>query len=208
MSQTQGSKSGSSERRGSFLARAKSKFIKTKGEEGADVETLRGKSGADFESSAKVKRGDSAAMCGCFGGSDGEPEKERYVLIKGPFCFVFSNVDAPAPKYAISLAHMKAEVMPRGSSTAVLETTLGDVDYKFLFDNEEIAKKFVSAVLKEAQAAANESVKKRLGHEHLLHKHKSVRYAESVAMKKLDDQPEAPISASEMVDAMPGAQGY
>mmetsp|Transcript_13048 Transcript_13048/g.17157 ORF Transcript_13048/g.17157 Transcript_13048/m.17157 type:complete len:148 (-) Transcript_13048:1054-1497(-) len=147
-------------------------------------------------------------MCGCFGGSDGEPEKERYVLIKGPFCFVFSNVDAPAPKYAISLAHMKAEVMPRGSSTAVLETTLGDVDYKFLFDNEEIAKKFVSAVLKEAQAAANESVKKRLGHEHLLHKHKSVRYAESVAMKKLDDQPEAPISASEMVDAMPGAQGY
>lgn len=100
-------------------------------------------------------------MCGCFGGNGGdEPQKERYILIKGPFCFVFSNEEAPSPKYAISLAHLKAEVLPRGSSTAVLETSLGDVDYKFMFDTEETAQKFVSAVHKECKAAAAESVKK------------------------------------------------
>lgn len=45
------------------------------GQRGADVETLRGTSGANYEGEAKVKRGGSSnGFCGCFGGSsDGEP---------------------------------------------------------------------------------------------------------------------------------------
>ena len=45
------------------------------GQRGADVETLRGTSGANYEGEAKVKRGGSNnGFCGCFGGSsDGEP---------------------------------------------------------------------------------------------------------------------------------------
>ena len=45
------------------------------GQRGADVETLRGTSGANYEGEAKVNRGGkNSGFCGCLGGdSDGEP---------------------------------------------------------------------------------------------------------------------------------------
>jgi len=44
------------------------------GERGADVETLRGTTGANYEGEAKVSRGGSSnGLCGCLGGSSGEP---------------------------------------------------------------------------------------------------------------------------------------
>ena len=55
--------------------RSVQQHIRSHGQRGADVETLRGTSGANYEGEAKVKRGGSNnGFCGCFGGSsDGEP---------------------------------------------------------------------------------------------------------------------------------------
>lgn len=157
------------------------------GERGADVETLRGTSGADFEGSASVKRGDGGIGCGCFGG--GEEEKERLLLIKGAYVFVFKNENAEAPKYAISLAHLKTK-QTNPLSLVTIESSLGDVEYQIKFSEESLAKKFVSVANKQAAIGEAEQVKKRLGHQHLLNKRKSVMYAEKVATKKIEDQPE------------------
>lgn len=176
-------------------------FVRSKGQRGADVETLRGTSGANYEGEAKVKRGGSNNGCGCFGGgSDAEPKKNRYVLVKGSACFVFSDEDAPTPKYAIMLAHMKTEV---DNATVVLETALGDVDYCFIFPSSEEANKFASVVAEQAAVAEAEQIKERLGHGHLLQKRSSVKYAQNIAMNKEKDQPDRPISAGEVMAAVP-----
>jgi len=177
-------------------------FARTHGQRGADVDTLRGTSGANYEGEAKVKRGGSNnGFCGCFAGSgDGEPKKDRYILIKGAACFVFFDEEAPSPKYAIMLAHMKTEV---DDSRVVLESALGDVDYCFVFKNAEEAQKFASAVAEQAAIGEAEEVKKRLGHDHLLKKRSSVKYAQSIAAKKAKDQPDQPITAADVMAAVP-----
>lgn len=44
--------------------------MKSGGQRGASIETLRGTHGADFENMAVVKRGgDEGILCGCFGSS-------------------------------------------------------------------------------------------------------------------------------------------
>lgn len=51
------------------MTMARQSFVRSGGERGASVETLRG-SGADFEGKAIVKRGDGDGVsCGCFGSS-------------------------------------------------------------------------------------------------------------------------------------------
>lgn len=178
----------------------------SKDQNGASVKTLRGQSGADFEGKAKVNRPQSNLVCGCFGSGDDEPKKVRYVLIKGAFCFVFASEDAPSPKYAISLAGMKTKAgnSAHGAATIFLTTDFGDVSYTFIFEttgDADIAKKFARAVANEASIAQTEMVKKRLGHAHLIKKHQSVRYAEGIAIEKLNDQPEAPLTSGELMDA-------
>lgn len=199
-----------SRRRSSLLTRARQSFVRSRGTRGASVETLRGTRGAEFEGYAKIVRGErSGFLCGCFGGGDGESKsKTRYLLVKGTFCFVFSSEDAPAPKYAIPLVHMKAEIrdVSHGHETVYLETSLGDIEYKMIFDvthDADIARRFVSAVTQEASTAEAELAKKRLGHTHLLTKRSSTRYAESIALKKAREQPKAPISASESISNYP-----
>ena len=83
--------------------------------------------------------------------------KKRLILIKGPFAFVYANEFDKAPKYAISLAHIKANVKAgTGSSHLVtLETTLGDVEYEISFSTQGLASEFASVV--KAQAAVGEA---------------------------------------------------
>ena len=182
------------------------------GNRGADVKTLRGTKGADFEGYARIQRGGGrdaigAVVCGCFGGGGGsakkESNKERLVLIKGPFCFVFKNEQAASPKYAISLQSMKAASKSSNTHMVMLETSLGDTEYEFTFQNEDAAKRFRSAVKEQAAVAQTEQIRKRLGHEHLLNKRSSIRYAESIATKKIDDQPSAPLKVDEVMMNMP-----
>jgi uncharacterized membrane protein YkoI len=123
------------------------------------------------------------------------------ILVKGPFCFVFSTNKTSSPIYAISLSHMKAVV--DDSTTVTLETNLGDIEYEVTFEDAETAKEFAKTVAKQAAAGQAEEIRKRLGHEALLVKRSSIRYAESVALKKLDDQPEVPVSAEELISNMP-----
>ncbi|KAL7544636.1 hypothetical protein ACHAWF_008005 [Thalassiosira exigua] len=152
-------------RKSGIFTKARMSFVRSHGERGADVETLRGTTGANYEGEAKVSRvGSSNGLCGCLGGSSGEPTKDKYMLIKGAACFVFSNEEASSPKYAIMLAHMKTDV---DGATVVLETALGD-----------------------ASVAKAEQIKERLGHGQMLQRNKSVRYEQSIATKKENDQPE------------------
>lgn len=87
------------------------------------------------------------------------------VFVKGPFIFVYKNESSQAPKYAISLAHMKAhrreEVL--GHTTVDLETNLGDIEYEITFhtaNNPDEAKNFVGVVKQQAQVGEAEEVQK------------------------------------------------
>jgi hypothetical protein len=125
------------------------------------VETLRGERGADFEGYAIVQRGAGVGTgCGCFG--SGVSNDERLLLVKGPFCFVFYNENDKAPKYAISLAHLKAaKRTPAQKRFCVsLQTNLGEVEYDMIFEREEIADEFHDAVKKQAAVGETNEVKK------------------------------------------------
>jgi len=199
------SKRGSTKkRRSSLFARARQSWVTSGGERGASVETLRGTHGADFEATGTVKRGNERPCCGCFDKSD----KEVLVFIKGPFIFVYKNESSQAPKYAISLCHMKAHRREEmhGHTTVDLETNLGDIEYEFTFhtaNNPDLAKKFVRTVGQQAQVGEAEEVQKRLGHTCSSTKRKSVAYAENIAKEKVKNQPEKPVSAEELMANIP-----
>jgi hypothetical protein len=148
-----------------------------------------------------VSRG-NLGLFGCCCG-DSERNKERFFLIKGPFCFVFVKRDDMSPKYAVGLQSMKAVFKSTGSSVVILENELGDTDFEFTFADVETAKQFKTAVDTESQSAQVEAVRKQLGHEHLISKRSSLIYAETVAKEKVSDQPAAPVSSAEIISTIP-----
>jgi hypothetical protein len=127
------------------------------------------------------------------------------VLVKGPFCFVFVNETASSPKYAIRLAHLKTAI--RYPKAVDLETSLGDVEYELTFETAEVAQSFAKTATGQAAAGEVEEVRKRLGHAHLLNKRASVRYAESVAVKKVQEAPDAPVSAEDILTNVAATAG-
>ncbi len=133
---------------------------RSSGQRGASVETLRGTLGADFEGKATVSRGDTGG-CNCFGGGSSDT-KEKFILVKGPFCFVFAEETAQAPKYAISLAHLKAAAREpiNGHTVVTLETNLGDIEYEIGFMEEKSAKEFATEVTQQAAIGEAEIVRK------------------------------------------------
>jgi hypothetical protein len=132
-------------------------------------------------------------------------DKNVVILIKGPFCFVYKGVSDAAPKYAISLSFMKSSVREpsHGRFPVTLETTLGDVEYELFFADKDTADLFARVVGQQASASESETIRKRLGHEHLLTKRASVRYAEGIAIKKVADQPETQMAANELINTVP-----
>lgn len=183
-------------------------FVRSGGKRGAALENLRGTKGANFEGKADVERVNDAStgICGCMGEGGGS-DKNVIVLVKGPFAFIFVSETASSPKYAISLVNMKAvaKQSSRGTFPVTLETSLGDAEYGFSFADADTASSFVKAVEEESAAGKAELVRKRLGHEHLLNKRASIRYAESVAVKKVDDAPPAPVSTEEILAGVAAA---
>jgi hypothetical protein len=176
------------------------------GKDGSSPQTLRGTKGADFENVGRINRGSDGIGCGCFGGP--KEDKDRYILVKGPFCFVFTSETSSSPKYAIGLQDMRGKFNEKSRAGSrgyvLLETNLGEMEYELSFATEAIAREFATTVQQQSKAATSEIVRKRLGHEHLLNKRSSVRYAEAVALKKVDDQPDAPVSAQEILSNLPG----
>jgi hypothetical protein len=135
------------------------------GDRGADINTLRGTSGPDFEGYAIVNRPDEGGLCGCFGGGggSGDDNAEKIVLIKGPYCFVFNNERDPSPKYAVGAAHMKPVLHPKesqGRYVVTIETHLGDIEYELKFDKENIAKQFVDSFRQQAAIGEADEVRK------------------------------------------------
>lgn len=176
--------------RASFLRLKSLSFRRSGGERGADIDTLRGTHGPDFEGYATINHGGAGISCGCFGG--GDDKKEQVILIKGVYCFIFGKESDPAPKYAIACAHMTAKTHSpsHGLHHVTIETTLGDVEWELVFQQKQIAEQFVDAFRHQAAIGQADEVRKRLGHGKLLDKRGSVKYAESIAEKKLEDQPE------------------
>lgn len=210
-----------------LFAAARASFFRSKGQSGASVETLRGNTGADFEGYATVHRGDgdgAFAMFDLFSFFGKKKDGLYFLLIKGYHCFVFENDEGKSPKYAIELMSRKAVIQPSHESfipkvphpgaernttytTIHLETGLGDIEYKFTFANmkDGLASDFCNVVTAASNEATTEQVRKRLGHEGLLSKRASVRYADTIGAKKAQDQPEAPVSAGEVLAEMSGA---
>ena len=100
-----------------------------------------------------------------------------------------------------------------------LQTSLGDVDYKFTFDKSHLdehdtvttpdakSAAFCVAVGAAANAARTEEVRTRLGHKNLLDKRSSVRYANNIGTAKAKEQPEQPVGMGEVLREMPMADG-
>jgi hypothetical protein len=215
-------------KRGSALfAAARASFVRTRGQSGASVEQLRGTSGSAFEGYANIHRGDGDFDAfNVFSLCCGKKSDLYFVLIKGFHCFVFESEDSKSPKYAIELINKKAVIQPSHNTiipriahpgaahetqyiTVYLEATLGDVEYKFTFANvQNNASEFCNAVAVASNEASTEQVRKRLGHENLLTKRSSVRFANSIGTAKAKDQPDAPVGAAEVMAGMPTAGAY
>jgi hypothetical protein len=144
------------------------------GMRGAGVEILRGTKGADFEGSGRVTIGQASTGCGgrgssddgsggvstgCLGGlgfvlgrwknrSSSSERKEKHLLIKGTYCFVFYDATDLAPKYAIELNKVKPFVRTSSKSGRVVVTleSKGVVGYEIDFGHVELAKAFRDAV--------------------------------------------------------------
>jgi len=173
-------------RRSSFFKKLSQSFRRSNGERGADVEILRGFHGADYECHVYICRGSLGYSCGCFGQKDAS--KERFLLIKGAFCFVFKDESSTSPKYAIGLAHLKATRQDR-QNTVVLATSLGDPEYTLVFPTTESAEEFIVVANKKALLGEVEEIRVRLGHEHLLQQSKSEKFAGKVARAKVTAEP-------------------
>jgi hypothetical protein len=177
--------------------------LRSGGERGASVDKLRGAHGADFEGDATVLRSGGGGGCSCiFGGRD---KSEKFVLLKGPFCFVFKSEAASSPLYAINLVEMKAE---QKGPVSLLQTNLGDTQYELHFTDERVAKKFCKTANKLAKEGQNDEIRKKLGHAHLLNHTKSLMFAASIANKKVDDQPSAPFSNEDIIQNIPDVPAY
>jgi hypothetical protein len=135
---------------------------------------LRGSIGADFENHGRISQG---VDCGCFGG--GERNRERLILAKGPFCFVFVN--ERSHRRLNSLLLYKICECRLNTQRAQDGSNLDGAEYELTFATEAIAQEFVDAAQAQQYAAATDRVRHRLGHGHLLPKSSSVLYAEAVA---------------------------
>lgn len=172
------------------------------------MKTLRGKTGADFEGEARVTRGNRSAFCSCFGEKGGEPNKQRYVLVKGTNLFIFAKETSPAPKYAVDIPHKKIVLREKvgHSQIVTIETGLGDVEYKVKFDlraNEHVAKNFALALKEEAAVGETNEIKEKLGHRSAFKASKSIMYADTVAAQKRKNQPDAPLTMGEAMINVP-----
>jgi hypothetical protein len=138
-------------------------YIRSGGDRGADLDTLRGTHGPDFEAYAKINRAGGAGIsCGCFGSSK-DDKNEKIILIKGAYCFVFTKKTDPSPKYAISLAHQKVKLHQppsHGLYRVTVETSLGDIEWELQFETKPIADQFVAAFRQQAAIGEADEVRK------------------------------------------------
>mmetsp|Transcript_11932 Transcript_11932/g.11486 ORF Transcript_11932/g.11486 Transcript_11932/m.11486 type:complete len:208 (-) Transcript_11932:220-843(-) len=192
-----------------FFAKAKStlSLFSSKGDKAADVVTLRGTGGSDFEGEAKISReGTSGLLCPCLGGGSKDKSKTGHVLIKGPSCFIFSDETSPSPKYAIKLDRKTANLHDNNKKEnhvlVTLEDGLGDVEFQFIFSDIKSATKFTKTVTEQVAIAAEDTAKERLGHRNMKMK-SSVHYAADIASGIEKNQPEKPLSPDDFLQVAP-----
>lgn len=177
---------------------------RSKGTRGAGVDTLRGSTGADFESEAIVTRGKNGIeLCTCLGRTK-DSNKKKYLLVKGPHVFVFNKATSSSPQFAIPLKYENVSVHKSHGKTQVvtLENGLGDVEYMFKFDlseNKQLGRNFGHILETQIVVGNSVAAKERLGHDSN-NKSKSFRYAHAICSKKEKEQPKALVVASDPID--------
>ena len=104
------------------------------GTRGADVFTLRGSKGADFEADVVVTRGKRGH--GLFATLTCNKTKHiKHILIKGTNIFVFSRGKIASPEYSIPLNNQIVQVDI--NNDVILVNQLGDIDFRFKFYEDE-----------------------------------------------------------------------
>jgi hypothetical protein len=185
----------------------KKSLIRTGGARGADADTIRGNTGADFEGNATIYRASIDSIpCLCFSSSAllrKEKSTECLLLIKGPFCFVYNLCDESSPKYAVALQSIKPMVEQETIVVLKSSVEITNSQYEVKFKNNETAAKFAKVVLEQASSAQAQMVRKKLGHTALIQTRSSIAYAETVALRKIDDQPSEPITTQEILSNFP-----
>ncbi|GKY92461.1 hypothetical protein MPSEU_000216500 [Mayamaea pseudoterrestris] len=190
----------SKKRASSIFRSARQSFFRSGGKRGASADKLRGTKGADFEATGRIQRTSEGIGCGCFGNSMNN--SDVLVLVKGPFVFVFASNDSSSPQYAISLSQLQAKANDAAQSRhpVSLETSLGDVQYIVSFEEADIAAKFARVVKEQSALADRAEIKKKLGHDHLVSKRASVKFAEQVANEKVKSAPTKPDVVMDQTD--------
>lgn len=177
-------------RRDTLFRKLSSKFNRSND---VDAMALRGIYGADFEGYAVVSRRANKRSLKFIGKNISAP-KERFLFIKGPFCFVFKDELSPAPKYVIRLAYTRTRIATnnsasKGATTVMIEMTNEEVlEYELAFSIERYANSFVVMANRMALQGETEEIEEGLGHtRHLLHQSESVRYAARIATETMDN---------------------
>ena len=135
-------------------------YDRSGGTRGADVFTLRGSKGADFEADAVVTRGNRGhglfAILTC-----NKTKHIKHILIKGTNIFVFSRGKIASPEYSIPLNNQSVRV--DANSNVFLVNQLGDIDFRFKFYEDEgklYSSKFIRVLKKQINLGNCEEVKK------------------------------------------------
>lgn len=135
-----------------------------------NVKNICGRCGADFEGEAIVRRGNSNNILGLdlpFWLKPKLSTRKDYIVIKGPYIFVYDTSIAPEPRFAIPLRrHFKIESSihrKKKSQTVSLKTGLGDVEYKFKFNlndgKKELGNQFCRTLKRQINVGTSESTK-------------------------------------------------
>ena len=135
-------------------------FKRSGGKRGADIPTLSGSTGAEFEGEAIVTRGNQGlslfSILSCTKASN-----TKLIMIKGSNVFVYSEVDSSCPEYSIPLINQKVQL--DGKRDVLLMSGLGDVEFRFRFTQSAgivSRTNFVEVLNKEIAIGSNEVVKK------------------------------------------------
>ena len=151
----------------------------------------------------------------CFVYEDEHGESPRYAieLVHRRAVLVPTNHDM---HFVPRVPHPGANVETK-YATINLESGLGDVEYRITLVSDHRADaaadedapssspatRFVDAVNRASSAASAVEARTRLGHGGLLNRRASVKFALEIGNVKARDQPDAPISASEIMAGMP-----
>ena len=158
------------------------------------LESVRGRTGANFEGDAELAR--DVPFCFCCASRQGV-----HVLVKGTHLFAFppGSTKGAVPKFAIPLADLAAEVESDPHKVLVYKKLHGGAEYVLRFEDEDQVAPFCKAVKAGAELAALDRIKDNLGHPRPP-RTDSTLYADKVGKEFASKQPEHEVTAADATE--------